>query len=479
MSTVKISEYTGNISGFSGSLNHLMVDGDISVRGIITASQIYVNAETLYIGNQSLSSIDVVNLKSSRNEFIESKTDIAVLKAQAFFTSSNDFITQLDSLGYKREDCCEDFRNYTQSANLRFNAANNYATSLSSSHDALENIVENLLSITSSFLTVTPSFQQVTSIGGTTTSSLTTANTTVSGNLLINNYSSYSGTSLGNNGALKVKGISVFESGLDEEIKLAGNSSNPLNTGYYGGVAYFYKKRDDLDAYFMLGGSGVAGFSSNPNSGFYTTTLVGCTDFPVLPWDRKINNFFIKNNITSGTSVFPSSNEMGVRHSIFMPPILNAGYSAGEIIQVYNMTSGSVAGGIYSPTVMNSGSIYLNAFSNAVTSVDVENKLITGIGNQNQGIYSGSWNSYTNIVWEGTGPFYNMDKSIEVPPGHKAIFEVFHYGTPSSYYDITHPHPNNIAQQYGYSTNGYSTSVTSGIGVETSKVYRLIRIESL
>ena len=437
----------------------------------ITASTIEVDANTIKIGGEELSRVDVQNLKNSKAEF-------DTLKERPLLSSS----AQLDALGYIKDNCCDDFRIYTQSNDLRYNAISNYAVSLSSSHDALENLVEGLLEATSSYLTVansTPTLQQVTSVGSTTTSSLTIANTFVSGNLSVEKTSQYpTGTNI-NGEVLNIKGTTIFETGLSEEDNLIGNVADVNNTGIYGGTSYFYKKRDNLDAYFFLGGAAL--LTVNRNSGLYTTTITGCTNFPVLPWDRKINNYFIKNNLVAATDYFANNvgGSSGVNHSIFMPPILNAGYSAGEVVQVYNMTSSSLEGERYDPILLNSGSIYITAFSNLVTAVNTEEKLVTAIGNQNQGIYSGSWNNYTNIVWINTGSFYNMDKSIEVPPGYKAVFEVFHYGTPSSYYNITHPHPNNIAYQYGYKYSGYNTSVTSGIGSETSKVYRLIGVEPL
>ena len=58
MSTVRISEYTGNISGRSGSFDY------ISVTGGITASNLFLDDNTLYLGSTPFSKSDIDNLKS-------------------------------------------------------------------------------------------------------------------------------------------------------------------------------------------------------------------------------------------------------------------------------------------------------------------------------------------------------------------------------------------------------------------------------
>lgn len=266
---------------------------------------------------------------------------------------------------------------------------------------------------------------------------------------------------------LAITGSVEVNSGLSAQDQLS-DSDNVFKSGN----TYFPKNRE-VDAMFFLGG-GATVVASSLNPDLYGYPVGSLTSYPILFWDRKINNYFIKANLAR-----PSFDE---NFCVYMPPIINAGYAAGERVQIYNMTSGSAEGGIYNYNLVHSGSIWVNSFSNQVNEVgvnpDTSQKIVTSVTNLNQGIYSGSWNNYKNVIYNGSN-LDGINYSIEIPPGHKGVFEVFHYGTPSSYIDIDHPHPNNIAYQYGYNYVGYSSNYISGLSTEQSKVYRLISVEPL
>ena len=68
MSTVKISEYTGDISGRSGSFDFIKVTGGI------TASNLELDAETLFIGGTPFSKSELDRLKEGKTITIEYAT---------------------------------------------------------------------------------------------------------------------------------------------------------------------------------------------------------------------------------------------------------------------------------------------------------------------------------------------------------------------------------------------------------------------
>lgn len=482
-----------DIEGISGSFDYIKVNGNI------TASAIFVNSNTIYIGGESISRTDIVNLKTSRD-------DVEILKSRSIISSSDQIRDSLDTLGLI--DCCDmvrDLIRWSGSVDFTLNSHDedittiqttlgSHTTTLASHsndiidletlvaniNDNLDNLgnhtatqdldmnsysISNVLNITSSG-NISTNGKLIVS-GSTKNTLIDSGNITTEGTLKVTSSLGYTTIRNGDiltKGDLTVTGSIEVSSGLSTLDQLSDNEND-----FKSGNTYFPKNRE-VDAMFFLGGNANRA-ATTLNSGF---SYYAEYPYPILFWDRKINNYFIKANLYEGSF---SSN-----FCVYMPPIINAGYAAGERVQIFNMTSGSVEGGRYDYALVHSGSIKINSFANQVNTIVVnpDNGLrqVTNVTNLNQGIYSGSWNNYRNVIYNGSNPD-GLDYSIEIPPGYKGIFEVFHYGTPSSYIDITHPHPNNIAFQYGYWDEGYNTNYVSGLATEQSKVWRFIGIEPL
>lgn len=164
-----------------------------------------------------------------------------------------------------------------------------------------------------------------------------------------------------------------------------------------------------------------------------------------LPWDKKYTSFSLYNSVVS--SSFNPSNT----NKVSLPPIYNSGYNIGEIITVYNLTSGSISG------IEGLGDIELYSQVQGITAVNTGNKTITSFQNTGQ-ILSGSWGNYTFLT--------GNNNTITVSPGQKATFEIIYWGTTG-----TTPYPPQT-----FPTNGYATEFTTA---NTFTYYLFKGIENL
>jgi hypothetical protein len=222
---------------------------------------------------------------------------------------------------------------------------------------------------------------------------------------------------------------------------------NPLTYYTPSNGTLLHKSYTTADCAFVLYNSGVAGL----NPAIYWQDVLDDGISLVLPWDKKIAAYSLANNI-------PVANTT-VSTVISLPPIMNAGYSTGDQITVYNL-------GKTSPIYKSSGSIFIVGDMMGVTNVDSSTKQITGTHNQSF-ILSGSWGNYTqiNIVSPAT------TSSIQINPGQKATFEIVYWGTIS---------PTPSASMNGdFSANGYSSNFSSNNPSSTYTRYLFKGIENL
>lgn len=139
--------------------------------------------------------------------------------------------------------------------------------------------------------------------------------------------------------------------------------------------------------------------------------------YPILPFDKKYNSYFIQNNGITGTHEALSQSL-----TLSLPPWYNTRLSPGEIVTVYNMTTGS-------SNNLDSGKIYITSMVQQITNV-VDNAGLNGFvkrvqSTTNNGVLlSGSWQNWTNI-----NPLLNAPttKSIALSPGQKATFELIQF----------------------------------------------------
>jgi hypothetical protein len=221
---------------------------------------------------------------------------------------------------------------------------------------------------------------------------------------------------------------------------------NPLTSYTFINGTLLHKSYTTSDCAFSLYNSGTAGL----NPAIYWRNVLDDGTSLVLPWDKKIAAYSLANNI-------PASNTT-VSTVISLPPIMNAGYSTGDQITVYNL-------GKNHPIYKSSGSIFIVGDMMGVTNVDSNTKQITGTQN-NSFILSGSWGNYTqiNIVSPAT------TSSIEINPGQKATFEIVYWGTISS---------TPSASMTGFSSNQYETNFTNSNPSSTYTRYLFKGIENL
>lgn len=317
MSTVKISEYTGNINGLSGSLDHLSVDGNILISGSLIP-----NVGT----GEVISSFSLGSPSAAWGEIYVSTGTINFLDGNGNTVGS-------------------------------FGAGSNYTI------------------VTGSFI--------------------------------------------------------VVPAGDEEEIL----------TSFSGSFTQFERSRNNDASLFIQSGALSAPFRLVAN-GDFNPALYNVTNTPsfyvrVLPWDKTIKNYFLKNNI------YGAGGDNEPRY-ISLPPVINAGYSAGDIISIYNFTSGS---GATLEKVNQTGSFYITSIGQGVNAVNTSTKLITSIHNPSMGILSGSWDAYSLVEYS------DLNKSIKLNPGQKATFEVIVWGTFTT--NGTTP-ANNTVINYGYPINGYA-----------------------
>jgi hypothetical protein len=173
---------------------------------------------------------------------------------------------------------------------------------------------------------------------------------------------------------------------------------------------------------------------------------------PILPWDKKITNFYVYNNLSSSFA----------NGFLLLPPLLNAPYTPGEIITVYNVSPSASA------NIKNSGSLKISNAFNAVVGVYITQgqysptKTANSVANSSTPILSGSWGNYKSINYNS-----GFSSSLEVPPGKKAIFEIFNWGSNNVGTGSNYPVYNNDYSGYGYS-EGY-----------TGIVYKLVSISDI
>jgi hypothetical protein len=173
---------------------------------------------------------------------------------------------------------------------------------------------------------------------------------------------------------------------------------------------------------------------------------------PILPWDKKITNFYVYNNLSSSFA----------NGFLLLPPLLNAPYTPGEIITVYNVSPSASA------NIKNSGSLKISNAFNAVVGVSITQgqysptKIANSVANSSTPILSGSWGNYKSINYN-----FGFSSSLEVPPGKKAIFEIFNWGSNNVGTGSNYPVYNNDYSGYGYS-EGY-----------TGIVYKLVSISDI
>jgi hypothetical protein len=221
--------------------------------------------------------------------------------------------------------------------------------------------------------------------------------------------------------------------------------SNPL-TGFANASTLLNKSYTSADCAFSLANS-FTSYTRNPE--LYTNGSI-----IVLPWDRKITAYSIVNN-SPGVGPFVANGPSPV---LSLPPAFNAGYSVGDTISVYNMSESS---SLWKAT----GSIFVVASVQGVTSVNTGSKLITGTFNTAY-IISGSWGNYTNI--STVTP--STTESIRIRPGQKATFEVVYWGS------VT---PGPSASVSEFTENGYKTNFTSASPSTTYVTYLFKGIENL
>ena len=195
------------------------------------------------------------------------------------------------------------------------------------------------------------------------------------------------------------------------------------------------------------GSNGLLNFASlagyNPslyqyinNNGAYIYTL---------PWDKKIHNFFLKNNLQGGELEIPQPIYIG------LPPILNAGYVSGDIINIYNFTSGS---GTTLDAVNQTGSLYITSIAQGVSTLNTTTKAISGRINSSVTLLSGSWNNYVRFEADDLDLLTpTLTDCIKLNPGQKAQFEVVQWGTISG--DTSKIPRNSVADDYGYLLDRY------------------------
>ena len=220
---------------------------------------------------------------------------------------------------------------------------------------------------------------------------------------------------------------------------------NPL-TGFANASTLLNKSYTSADCAFSLANS-FTSYTRNPE--LYTNGSI-----IVLPWDRKITAYSIVNN-SPGVGPFVANGPSPV---LSLPPAFNAGYSVGDTISVYNMSESS---SLWKAT----GSIFVVASVQGVTSVNTGSKLITGTFNTAY-IISGSWGNYTNI--STVTP--STTESIRIRPGQKATFEVVYWGS------VT---PGPSASVSEFTENGYKTNFTSASPSTTYVTYLFKGIENL
>jgi hypothetical protein len=222
-------------------------------------------------------------------------------------------------------------------------------------------------------------------------------------------------------------------------VSYGNEELNLENQGYNNGVFTQLPKQRLTSAGIKLAEDFTSGLSLNPGLYTYFTN-------PILPWDKKITNFYVYNDLSS--SISPSL--------LYLPPIYNAPFTPGEIITVYNISPSASA------NVKNSGSLKISCFAQGVTAVNTGSKTVTSILNGQCPILSGSWGNYLSI-----NSSFGFSASLEVPPGKKATFEVFNWGNFTVLTSSNYPFYNG-----DYSGDGYSESTYGS-------VYKLISISDI
>ena len=248
------------------------------------------------------------------------------------------------------------------------------------------------------------------------------------------------------NGAGQVQ--STIGAGTNATIITGSLTTVPLNplTDFANTSTLLNKSYTSADCAFSLANSSTS-YTKNPE--LYTNGSI-----IVLPWDRKITAYSIVNN-SPGVGPFVANGPSPV---VSLPPAFNAGYSVGDIISVYNMSQSS---SLWKAT----GSIYVAASVQGVTSVNTGSKLITGTFNTAY-IISGSWGNYTNISTVNPA----TTESIKILPGQKATFEVVYWGS------VT---PGPSASVSEFTENGYKTNFTNVSPSTTYVTYLFKGIENL
>ena len=174
-------------------------------------------------------------------------------------------------------------------------------------------------------------------------------------------------------------------------VSYGNEEFNLENQGYNNGVFTQLPKQRLISAGIKM----AADFSSGLtlNTGLYTWG-----NDPILPWDKKITNFYVYNDLSSSMS--PSL--------LYLPPIYNAPFTPGEIITVYNISPSASA------NIKNSGSLKISCFGQGVIGVNTSTKIVNGILNGTCPILSGSWGNYYSI-----NSAFGYSSSLEVSPGKK------------------------------------------------------------
>jgi hypothetical protein len=161
---------------------------------------------------------------------------------------------------------------------------------------------------------------------------------------------------------------------------------------------------------------------------FINGDLIGYQNaYPILPFDKKYNSYFIQNNGATGTHEALSQSL-----TLSLPPWYNTRLSPGETVTVYNMTTGSA-------TNLDSGKIYITSMVQQITNV-VDNGGQFGFvkrvqSTTNNGVLlSGSWQNFTNI-----NPVINSPttKSIALSPGQKGTFELIQFPIAMDFVGVT------------------------------------------
>ena len=218
-----------------------------------------------------------------------------------------------------------------------------------------------------------------------------------------------------------------------------GDEELNLETQGYNGVFSKLSKQKLTSAGIKLAADYSTGLSLN--YGLYTYF-----GDPILPWDRKINTFYVYNNLSS--SVSPSL--------LYLPPINNAPYTPGEIITVYNISPSA------SSDIRNSGSLKISCFAQGILGVDTGSKNVTSAQNTQCPILSGSWGDFKSI-----NPSSGYSASLEILPGKKVSFEVINWGNFSIGTSSNYPFYNG-----DFSGDGYSDATYGAI-------YKLISISDI